>query len=125
MGYQESYVRMNNLSDFDKLVEVIREVGEDYYKGHATYPVEVITLKQAITGDLQYMCKTNEEYHFEEGEKFIYFTGERHLQRNPCNLLNNRIIGGVEIYFAESFPSDKIFNKQENDYAVHEEFKWS
>lgn len=122
MGHQESYVRMKNRSDFNNLVEVIRIIGKDYYEKHGAYPVEIITLNKSINGDLEFMCKPNEKYKFEKGEKFIYFVGERDLQRNSSNLLNNNIIEGVEIYFTECFPSDKIFDGEENEYAIHEKF---
>ena len=126
MGYQESYVRMKNKNDFNNLVEVIRRVGKDYYDEGGAYPVEIITLKQSIKGDLRFMCKPNEKYTFEKEEKFIYFVGERTLQRSVYNLLNKKSIPGVEIYATECFPSDEIFKKnEENKYATHEEFTWT
>ncbi|MFT8349237.1 hypothetical protein [Clostridium saccharoperbutylacetonicum] len=124
MGYQESYVRVKNKDDFNKLIEVIRKIGKNYYQEGGAYPVEIITLKQPIQGNLEYMCKPNSEYKFEKDEKFIYFVGERNLQRSIQNLLNNETIEGVEIYFTECFPSDKIFEERDNEYAIHEEFIW-
>lgn len=72
------------------------------------------------------MCKPNEKYKFETGEQFIYFTGERYLQRKSRYLLNKNIIEGVEIYFSECFPSEQIFEGNEgNKYAIHDKFTWT
>lgn len=125
MGYQESYVRMKNKDDFSKLIDVIRKIGKNYYEESGAYPVEIITLKKSIQGNLECMCEPNKEYKFNNGEKFVYFVGERYLQRNSNNLLKNKMIDGVEIYFTECFPSDKIFDEKENEYAIHEEFIWN
>lgn len=126
MGYQESYVRINDKNKFDSLVNIIRGIGKDYYEENMAEPVEIITLNKPIKGDLSYMCRPNEKYSFPIGEKFIYFVGERYLQRSVSNLLNYSDIEGVEIYFCECFPSDKIFRKNKaNVYATHEEFTWN
>lgn len=125
MGYQESYVRIKDKNKFDKLVNIIREIGKEYYEENMAEPVEIITLNKAIEGDLDYMCRPEERYYFPKGEKFIYFVGERYLQRSVELLLNGIDIDGVEIYFTECFPSRKIFTRKKvNEYATHEEFKW-
>lgn len=125
MGYQESYVRMKDRNKFDDLVNLIRQVGRDYYEENGAEPVEIITLNKAIQGDLSYMCRPYEKYNFPVGEKFIYFVGERYLQRSVDRLLEDINIEGVEIYFTECFPSDKIFEGNKgNIYATHKEFMW-
>lgn len=125
MGYQESYVRMKNKKDFNKLVNIFRKVGKDFYEENGAKPVEIITLKKPIKGNLEYMCHPEKTYKFNAGEKFVYVAGERFLQRNSYNLFNEKIIEGVEIYFTECFPSDDIFkNNDKIDMAIHEEFKW-
>lgn len=125
MGYQEIYVRIKDRSKFDNLVDLIRGIGKEYYEENGAEPVEIITLNKAIKGDLSYMCRPYEKYNFPIGEKFIYFTGERYLQRSVSTLLNDNYIKGVEIYFTECFPSDEIFEGNEGDkYAKHEEFTW-
>lgn len=125
MGYQEIYVRIKDRSKFDNLVDLIRGIGKEYYEENGAEPVEIITLNKAIKGDLSYMCRPYEKYNFPIGEKFIYFTGERYLQRSVSTLLNDINIEGVEIYFTECFPSNEIFEENEGDkYATHEEFTW-
>ncbi len=126
MGYQESYVRVTDKNDFEKLVAAFREVGKDYYESNGAGPVKIITLKKPIQGDLENMCHPEIHYKFDEGEKFVYVVGDRHLQRSPKNLLNNHPISGVEIYFTECFPSEDIFtNNDKTDMAIHEEFEWT
>jgi hypothetical protein len=125
MGYQESYVRVANKKNFDKLVNIIRKVGREYYEENGCSPVEIITLNISVKGSLEWMCMPNKKYNFPKGEKFVYFAGERYLQRNVANILNNEAIRGVEIYFTECFPSRKIFEENiDNKYATHEEFTW-
>jgi hypothetical protein len=125
MGYQESYVRMKDRDKFNALVNLIRQIGQEYYEENGVEPVEIITLNKSIKGDLSYMCKPYEKYSFPVGEKFIYFVGERYLQRSVGRLLNDINIEGIEIYFTECFPSDKIFEGNEgNKYATHQEFTW-
>ena len=135
MGYQESYVRVKKSKNFDDLTNHIKEIGKEFYGNNCCEPVEIITLKKDIKGNLDYMMHPNKKYSFKAGEKFIYFVGERFLQRSPNRLLNNTPLKNVEIYATECFPSDNIFDKNnieiieehtrwENDYAIHENFKW-
>lgn len=67
MGYQESYFKMDNSKNFDKLVKVIQDNGKEAFD--MTIPVEIITLQKSIT---------TEGGRFKKGEKFIYVIGERH-----------------------------------------------
>jgi len=129
MGYQESYIRMKDKNDFDKLVDAIKINGESSFD--CGTPVEIITLNKPIDGDLSWMCKPNKKYHFSKGEKFVYVVGERYNQRNAENLFENckikplNLYDNIEIYFTECFPSDDIFeNNDETHMATHEEFKW-
>ena len=126
MGHQESYIKIRDINKFDKLVDLIKGIGRDYYEGNMAEPVEIITLNKAIKGDLGFMCRPYEKYSFPKGERFIYFVGDRYLQRSVARLLNENYIEGVEIYFCECFPSDKIFDENVGEkYATHEEFIWS
>lgn len=127
MGYQESYVRMKNSSDFELLVKVIQQNKKKSFL--LAEPVKIITLLKPISGNLGMQCKPEIDYSFEANEKFIYVTGERSGQRNahsffeacqniPCSILNN-----LEIYFTECFPSQEIFEKN-TKMAIHETFIW-
>jgi hypothetical protein len=127
MGYQESYMRMKNNKDFNKLVECIKEYGKDKFDCAA--PVEIITLLKPIKGDLSFQCRPDESYKFKTGEKFIYVVGERYNQRNPYKFFENcenpseDILNDIEIYFTECFPSDDIFeNNETTKMAKHKSF---
>lgn len=120
MGYQESYVKMKNNEDFDKLLIVLKELGKDFFISNGVEPVRVITLKKPLNINVN-----DEIYNFQKGEKFIYIIGERFSQKNSVNLLNGNLKEDIEIYFTEYFPSKDIFeNNGNNDFAIHEEFKW-
>lgn len=67
MGYQESYVTTKNEADFDRLCEYIKSVGSDVYDTYSARPVEIITM--------------------ENGRKYLYFVGERFMQRNTARIL--------------------------------------
>jgi hypothetical protein len=129
MGYQESYMRMKDSKDFNKLIDVIKTNGKERFD--MAEPVEIITLLKPIKGTLEYHCHPEESYSFEAGEKFVYVVGERSGQRSPfcffeyCDKVPQSIKKGLEIYATECFPSDDIFeNNKEAQMAVHEEFKW-
>lgn len=67
MGYQESYVTTKNEKDFDKLCDYIKSVGSGVYDTYSAKPVEIITM--------------------ENGKKYLYFVGERFMQRNKARIL--------------------------------------
>lgn len=67
MGYQESYVTTKNEKDFDKLCDYIKSVGSGVYDTYCAKPVEIITM--------------------ENGKKYLYFVGERFMQRNKARIL--------------------------------------
>ena len=129
MGYQESYFKMKNSKDFDKLVQAIKVNNENDFD--CAMPVAIITLNKPISGDLSFMCHPEKDYHFKTGEKFIYVVGERYNQRNPmnffenCNVKPENLYRDIKIYFTECFPSDDIFENNDTTHmATHEEFKW-
>jgi hypothetical protein len=124
MGYQESYVTVYNQSDFDKLVSLVNEIGEEYYEKYSCKPVRIITLNQTIKGNLSEMCQPEIEYEFGKGFKFIYFVGERGLQRTIDKLFNGKGEElDIDIFFTECFPSKEIFDKQK-PIAEHEPFEF-
>lgn len=67
MGYQESYVTTKEEKDFDGLCEYIKSVGRDFYESYGAKPVEIITMQN--------------------GKKYLYFVGDRFLQRNKARIL--------------------------------------
>ncbi len=87
MGYQESYVGTRNKEDFAALTEFIRSIGKDFYNEYGTLPVEIITEK--------------------DGQKWIYFVGERYLQSEK-----ERILGYVE--------EDEPYNTEERKLATQD-----
>lgn len=130
MGYQESYIKMKDSKDFERLVEVIRRSGKKKFEW--TTPVRIITLLKPIKVNLWFMGYPKVNVKFEKGEKFIYVVGERHGQRCPsyffeyCKNVDRNIIDNLEIYFTECFPSHDIFeNNHKTNMAIHEEFTWN
>lgn len=125
MGHQESFIRMRKSKDFNGLLQCIRKQGEARFE-EAT-PVEIITLSKSIKGNLMYQCDPS-QYHFKAGERFIYISGERSGQRSAydffkkCKGIDNQYLDDLEIYFAECFPVEKIFENPK--YATHEDFPW-
>lgn len=120
MGYQESYVKMEDKSNFGELIKIIQDNGENAFD--MSPPVEIITLLKSIN---------TEQGRFKKGERFVYVIGERSGQRNSfaffeyCKDVPKEIIDGLEIYFTEYFPSDDIFeNNDKTKIALHEEFVW-
>ena len=119
MGYQESYVTINE--NIDELISIIKKLGKSHFEYVMAEPVCIITLNKYISGDCSMMCRPEQKYNISKGDKFIYFVGERSGQRSVSSLFgkhNNKI----EIYFTECFPSDRIF--KEEGFATIEEFVW-
>lgn len=102
MGYQESYLTASTEKRFNKIVNRIKEVGHDYYNSYGTYPVEIITFN-----------KGNEW--FKKGQKAIYFTGERFLQREVGNLLR---YGNPD-----DFPDEMLDEDPYIEYKLWKEFE--
>lgn len=86
MGYQESYVTTKDKADFTALCEYIRNVGEKFYEDYGAKPIETITE--------------------ENGKQWIYFVGERFIQRNPANLLGY-------VYDNDAYNSQKMQKKMQ------------
>ncbi|WP_073272505.1 hypothetical protein [Anaerocolumna jejuensis] len=116
---------MNKSKDFNSLVSVIRMQGEARFE-EAT-PVVVITLNKPIRGNLLYQCDPS-KYHFKAGEQFVYISGERSGQRSAwdffenCEGIDDLYLEDLEIYFAECFPVEEIFENPE--FATYEDFPW-
>lgn len=124
MGYQESYVRVKNSEKFEELISLTKIMGRDFFHNIIyAKPYEIITLTKPIQGNLDFMCHPEIEYNFDVGERFLYFCGERSGQRNATCMYDSYAPKDLEIYFTESFPSDKIFDKN-SGYAKHEKFSW-
>lgn len=125
MGHQESFIRMDKSKDFNNLLTTIRMQG--FARFEEATPVEIITLNKPIKGNLLYQCDPS-RYHFKEGERFIYISGERSGQRSACDFFRNcegiddLYLEDLEIYFAECFPVEEIFSNPK--YATHEDFTW-
>lgn len=132
MGYQESYVKTEKREAFGRLIEAIKKNAKKYYEDSMAEPVEIITLKRKIEG-ITFESGCPKKCEFDAGEQFVYFSGDRHLQRSVNTLLDKNAFPGVEIYFTEDLPSYEMFEKPENykdevvyenDFAKHEPFMW-
>jgi len=127
MGYQESYVTMNG--EVNELISIIKKLGKSHFEYVMAEPVCIITLQQSISGNLDMMCRPEQKYKYNKGDKFVYFVGERSGQRSVGSMFGENGIencirnkSDVKIYFTECFPSDKIFT--EEGFALVEEFIW-
>jgi hypothetical protein len=79
MGYQESYVYPKKQEDFEKLVDFIKEKGENYSLATAVAIIEF----------------TKNHYPFKKGDKAVYYVGERFSQSNIY--AKERILHGCDI----------------------------
>jgi hypothetical protein len=136
MGYQESFVTTDNKEDFNKLVERVRQLGEEHYNDWGAYIPVIITLKQ----DLKRLS-------FKAGTQFLYVAGDRAVQYDIRNFLNIKYepykiseygtSGGWEdgedmeldftarLIYSEYMPK-KIFSKgMENDFVEVEAFSFN
>jgi len=127
MGYQESYITING--NVDELISIIQKLGKNHFDYRNIMPVDIITLQQDISGDCDMMCRPEQKYKYNKGDKFIYVIGERSGQRSVSSMFGEygiencgRNKNDIEIYFTECFPSDRIF--REEGFATHEEFVW-
>ena len=127
MGYQESYVTIKG--NVDELISIIKKLGKKHFDYRNISPVDIITLQHDISGDCDMMCRPEQKYKYNKGDKFVYFVGERSGQRSVGSMFGENGIencirnkSDVKIYFTECFPSDKIFT--EEGFALVEEFIW-
>lgn len=117
MGYQESFMKMENSNDFEKLVSYIRSQGKDPFDN--TTPVATVKLMKSIANPYGGM--------FSKGEEFIYVVGERYGQHcseeffEYCKDVPQEFIDGLEIFFIEDLP-DKLFPT--GKIASYIEFVW-
>jgi len=129
MGYQESFVTTTNKKNFDAFIDRIKTLGKDYYAYFDCCPCLIVTVKQNIQGmyEKKIMLKQN--------KKYIYFTGERYLQRSQNRIINlndpfdtdhqdneDHIIKTqlasffqVQIIFCEEVDCAKIFSSSKNN----------
>ena len=95
MGYQESFVTTRDKNHFYRFLSRIRELGKEYYDYYGAKPVFIVTVKKDVLGvecplDLDDMSTDDISgiIKLRAGEKYVYFTGERYLQRSPFKLVN-------------------------------------
>lgn len=141
MGYQESLVTTTNKEDFNKLVERVRELGEEYYSDCGCCIPLIITFKQELKRPA-----------VSEGTQFLYVAGDRMAQYDIRNFLNVKyapykisehgMSGGweegeeIELDFTgeliySEYMTKKIYDKKgniyagmENDFVYVEEFSF-
>lgn len=89
MGYQESFIKIGiSKKRFDKVLNRILELSEEYYDNHWNTIVGIVTFNKA-------------HYPFKKGEKAIFVAGQRWEQREASRLLGyvneeKGILGYVE-----------------------------
>ena len=99
MGYQESFVTSCNKKFFDDLVTRIKTIGFEYYEYHGCCPWFIVNVKKDIIGI------HNKKIKLKKNKKYIYFTGERALQRRENRLLN------IQDIYDEQWNSDDDVTK--------------
>jgi hypothetical protein len=82
VGYQESFITTTNKRNFNKFIERIKTVGKEFYEYHDTHPAFIVHIKKDISGTY------NESVVLKKDKKYIYFCGERFLQKSPSRILN-------------------------------------
>ena len=106
MGYQESFITTSNKKHFNDFIDRIKAIGKDYYEQNSTYPAHIVSIKENICSEF-----TNKPV-LKKGKKYVYFVGERHLQRNAGMILNmpNTDCYTLKIVFSEEVDCTKIFD---------------
>ena len=123
MGYQESYVTMNG--EVDELISIIKKLGKSHFEYVMAEPVCIVILQQSISGDCDMMCRPEQKYKYNKGDKFVYFVGERSGQRSVRDMfgiLTDELSNNISIIFTEGKHSVRIFS--ETGFALVEEFIW-
>ena len=111
MGYQESFITTSNKKNFNDFIDRIKAIGKDYYDNNLVCPVHIVNIKENIYGEY------TKKIVLKKNKKYIYFVGERHLQRNAGMILNmsNTNYYTLEIIFSEEVDCTKIFNTEKHE----------
>ena len=113
MGYQESFVTTTNKKYFGDLIDKIKANGKEYYEGNSVRPSFIVSVKENICGDYE------KKVLLKKSKKYVYFTGERHLQRSSDGILNvfgnDDTVLNLDIAFAEEVDCAKIFDTNKKD----------
>jgi len=83
MGYQESFVTTTNKKYFNDFLDRIKKLGWGFYDAHLTYPTYIVNVKENVYGEF-----TKKRIMLKKNKKYVYFTGDRHLQRSANNVLD-------------------------------------
>ena len=97
MKYQETYITADNNADFDRIVNRMQEVGENFYRVFRAGPSEILTF-------------TKDHAPFRAGQKAIYIKGDRYLQAQASRLIRYMLdedhdllsLGGIKKFFDEA-----------------------
>ena len=112
VGYQESYLFPTNKKNFNKLVNVIKSRGYDYYDEFWAYPVEIIEFIQ-------------DHLPFKKGDKAIYLSGERYPQSYYGKYFLKDVDFRCNIVFTENVNPVGIWKDAGDDsHVTHNEFKF-
>ena len=134
MGYQESFITTTNKNNFDDFIDRIKAIGEGYYINNGCQPSFIVTIKQNVHGVYEKRIK------LKQNNKYVYFTGERHLQRSPYTILNIgdldplpfnldiifcEDIGGSVIFDASKKKQGAVYSGLNNEFVEVVDFKFS
>jgi len=132
MGYQESFITTSNKKYFNNFIKRIKIIGKEFYIQHNVYPTHIINIKENIYGIYE------EKILLKKNKSYIYFCGERFLQRRSNRILNvmdkndkdfcieddvtNTSLEtnpfALEIIFAEEIDCAKIFDTRKSKNGV-------
>jgi len=127
MGYQESFVTTKAQNHFDDFVMRIRELGREYYDYYGAWPKYIVNVKKNAHG-------IHNSAGLKQNEKYVYFTGERFLQRSAYTIINaahaadsewnnekefsgkrlKKPLFGLRIIFVEEIDGGQIFDTSKN-----------
>ena len=114
MGYQESFVTTTNKKYFNDFLDRIKKLGWVFYDAHLTYPTYIVNVKENVYGEF-----TKKRIMLKKNKKYVYFTGDRHLQRSANNILDvpddDETILNLDIVFSEEVDCAKIFDTNKKD----------
>ena len=113
MGYQESFITTTNKKYFNAFIGRIKANGKEYYGKNSVHPSFIVSVKENIINDY------TKKIYLKKNKKYVYFAGERHLQRSTVGILNisddSDIIFRLDIIFSEEVNCAKIFDTNKND----------
>lgn len=107
MGYQESYVYLEDDRKFEELIDLVKKHRSHWEKEWGIEPAGIVTLAEDIKGTFAFMCQPQIEYEFKAGKKMVHIAGERAGQRGLYRMFMNDIRPDMDFMFAECLHFDE------------------